>query len=223
MESVKNVLKRLPMFAVVANRYKALRLVFDMWLDRQRLKRAIRSSSTIQLIIGAGGTRQEGWIPTEQSQLDLLRPVTWERFFSKSTVAAMNAEHVWEHLSPHDGVTAAQTCFQFLRPGGRLRCAVPDGFHPDEEYIEYVRPGGTGEGSDDHKVLYTIDTFTAMFKSVGFEVVPLEFFDSNGNFYAIDWNPADGYISRSLRYDDRNRDKAYGYTSIIVDAIKPIQ
>ena len=45
-------------------------------------------------------------------------------------------------------------CYEFLRPGGRLRIAVPDGFHPEPGYIEYVRPGGTGIGADDHKVLY---------------------------------------------------------------------
>ena len=39
-------------------------------------------------------------------------------------------------------------------PGGNFRIAVPDGFHTDPSYIENVKPGGTGEGSEDHKNLF---------------------------------------------------------------------
>lgn len=34
-----------------------------------------------------------------------------------------------------------------LKPGGYVRVAVPDGFHPDPAYIEMGRPGGYGTGS----------------------------------------------------------------------------
>ena len=33
-----------------------------------------------------------------------------------------------------------------------IRIAVPDGFHADENYISIVKPGGTGEGAEDHKI-----------------------------------------------------------------------
>lgn len=36
------------------------------------------------------------------------------------------AEHVWEHLSLQDAHRAARNCYRHLRPGGRLRLAVPD-------------------------------------------------------------------------------------------------
>ncbi len=36
------------------------------------------------------------------------------------------AEHVWEHLSLSDAHVAARNCQRYLRPGGRLRLAVPD-------------------------------------------------------------------------------------------------
>lgn len=39
---------------------------------------------------------------------------------------AFVAEHVWEHLSLADAHRAAQNCHRYLRPGGRLRLAVPD-------------------------------------------------------------------------------------------------
>lgn len=41
-------------------------------------------------------------------------------------VDAFLAEHVWEHLSLEDAHRAARNCHEFLRPGGRLRLAVPD-------------------------------------------------------------------------------------------------
>lgn len=39
---------------------------------------------------------------------------------------AFLAEHVWEHLSLEDAHRATRNCYRFLRPGGRLRLAVPD-------------------------------------------------------------------------------------------------
>lgn len=41
-------------------------------------------------------------------------------------MSAFSAEHVWEHLSLHDAHRATRNCFRNLRPGGRLRLAVPD-------------------------------------------------------------------------------------------------
>jgi len=109
----------------------------------------------------------------------------------------------------------------FLKPGGYLRVAVPDGFHPDPEYVEWVRPGGTGPGSDDHKVLYTYATFRDLFEKIGFDVVLHEYFDESGQFHFTDWAPSDGMIERSKRYDSRNANGRLAYTSIILDAVKP--
>jgi predicted SAM-dependent methyltransferase len=127
---------------------------------------------------------------------------------------------VWEHLTEEDGARAARQCFEYLKPGGYLRVAVPDGFHPDETYIEYVRPGGTGAGADDHKVLYTHKTFAALFERAGFRVELLEYFDSSGEFHFVDWSPEAGTIVRSRRFDDRNAGGTLKYTSIILDAQK---
>lgn len=41
-------------------------------------------------------------------------------------VDAFVAEHVWEHLSLEDAHRATRNCQRHLRPGGRLRLAVPD-------------------------------------------------------------------------------------------------
>jgi len=47
-----------------------------------------------------------------------------------------------------------------------LRVAVPDGFHPNPGYIERVKPGGTGPGAGDHKILYTYRTLSAILSSL---------------------------------------------------------
>lgn len=142
------------------------------------------------------------------------------RYFQKDSVDRILGEHVWEHLTLEDGAVAAATCFTFLKKGGRLRVAVPDGFHPDENYIEFVKPGGLGAGADDHKVLYNYQTFSRIFEQAGFRVELLEYFDENGIFHAQNWDMSDGYIHRSIRYDSRNSDGKPVYTSLIIDAVK---
>ena len=120
-------------------------------------------------------------------------------------------------------VEIRKTCNQlYLKPGGVLRLAVPDGFNPSNEYIEYVRPGGTGPGADDHKVLYTYKSMKERLERAGFKINLLEYWDKNGKFHYTDWTDEGGRIRRSRRYDPRNQDGRLHYTSLIVDAIKPL-
>ena len=177
-------------------------------------------AAPIKLVIGAAGIYEPGWTPTEVEQLNLLKPEDWERSFQRNAIDAILAEHVWEHLSEADGRQAARQCYEYLKPGGYLRIAVPDGFHPDQGYIDYVKPGGHGAGADDHKVLYDHKSILPMFENVGFRVELLEYFDSEGHFHCVDWNPEDGKILRSRRFDERNADKPLSYTSLILDAKK---
>ncbi len=189
-------------------------------LGRHRLTKFSRRRKC-RIVVGASAHFPPGWVATEVEVLDLLAPDNWAAFFDDGTIDAILAEHTWEHLTQDEGVAAARTCFRFLRPGGYVRVAVPDGLHPDPDYLDHVRPGGTGAGADDHKMLYTYESLVALFKDVGFEVSLLEYFDEKGAFQANDWNPADGFVLRSRRYDPRNQDGQLAYTSIIIDAVKP--
>jgi predicted SAM-dependent methyltransferase len=187
----------------------------------RRLKREITVNPAPRIVVGSSGIFEPGWVPTDADYLDLLQPADWQHYFSGNPPAAILAEHVWEHLSPADGAMAAQTCYTFLRPGGYLRLAVPDGFNPDPDYHERVRPGGTGPGADDHKVLYTHETLRELLERVGFKVTVLEYHDAAGQFHHVDWDPAGGKIHRSRRFDERNQSGRLAYTSLIVDAHKP--
>ena len=192
------------------------------WLDAffHREPRPLLIGEAKRIVVGAGRTEFPGWFATDRATLDLLEREDFTRHWAPGTRTAFLAEHVWEHLSGEQGKAAAANCFEFLRPGGRLRLAVPDGLNPDPAYREYVRPGGTGPGADDHQVLYTAASLRALLESVGFTCTLLEYWDEAGKFHATDWDAAEGKIMRSRRFDPRNQDGKLGYTSLIVDAIK---
>lgn len=175
-----------------------------------------------RLVVGTSGQAARGWITTDISSLNLLDEADWRRRFREGSLDAILAEHVWEHLTFDQGRDAAARCARYLRPGGRLRLAVPDGLHPDPAYIEAVRPGGTGDGAEDHKVLYTYRTLTTLLQEVGLDVQLLEYFDEAGTFYAEPWRWEDGPVRRSARFDPRNTGGRLAYTSLIVDAARAL-
>jgi len=190
------------------------------WLKRLRVKSRIKKGS-IRLNLGAGGMVYPGWVSTDIDTLNLLNRDEWIALVQPGSVENMLSEHVWEHLTLSAGTVAARNCFEFLRPGGKMRLAVPDGFNPDKNYHEHVRPGGTGPGADDHKLLYNHATLSSVFQSAGFNIILLEYWDENGTFHAVDWDPAEGMIRRSKRFDSRNAGGVLKYTSLIIDAVKP--
>lgn len=198
---------------------KSIKRDLKIWYRRRKLKRAA-GRPEIKIVVGASNIYEKGWAATEVDFLNLLNEKDWQYFFQENSIQAILAEHVWEHLHPADGLLAARMCFKYLKSGGYLRVAVPDGYHPDKEYIEYVRPGGTGAGADDHKILYTESSFAKLFQEAGFQVRLLEWFDSNGKFHYQEWDTNDGMIWRSRRFDERNKDGQLKYTSLIIDAVK---
>lgn len=180
----------------------------------------LRSAGRVRVVIGASGLCPQGWIRTEQEYFDLLDLSQMSSLLKPGSVDMFLAEHVWEHLSPEDGLVAARNCWTLLGEKGRLRIAVPDALHPDPEYQEHVRIGGTGPGADDHKCLYSWRSLSQMLETAGFEVRLLEHWDDDGNFRKTDWNAEDGLVRRSARFDARNAGGVLRYTSLIVDAIK---
>ena len=185
-----------------------------------KLKSALRDRPNPTIVVGASGIFQDNWIPTDVNTLNLLKPNTWKLFFKENSVAAILAEHVWEHLTIQDGYIAAKTCYRYLKKDGYIRIAVPDGYHNKKEYIDYVKPGGIGAGADDHKVLYNYKSLSKIFRDAGFNVKLLEYFDEEGNFQFSDWDQKDGMIHRSMRFDERNTNNELNYTSLIIDAFK---
>ena len=62
----------------------------------------------MKVALGAGTQRWDGWIPTQQEELDLLKPATFAHFFGEARADAFLCEHVWEHLTVEQGRAAAR-------------------------------------------------------------------------------------------------------------------
>ncbi len=177
-----------------------------------------------RIVVGASGQKYPGWQSYRQEELDLLCPEQWAAEFVLGSLDAILAEHVWEHLDFEQGVTAARICHGFLRPGGYVRCAVPDGYYQSRWYQDMVQVGGPGPADHpaaDHRIVHTYKSLVPMFRQAGFRVELLEWCDAYGRFHYQHWDPTAGKIQRSLRFDTRNQDGCVGFASLIVDAVKP--
>ena len=179
----------------------------------------------MKLILGAGRTRYDGWTSTQETDLNVLDRSDFINRYQENSIDAMLAEHVWEHMTMEEGITAAKNCFDFLKPGGYLRTAVPDSNFKNKAYQNMVQVGGPGpidHPAYTHKIVYDYRIFRSVFETAGFVVELLEYCDENGDFHFTYWNDADGHIGRSFRYDTRNSGERLGMVSIIIDAKKPL-
>ncbi|HKQ53328.1 MAG TPA: hypothetical protein VJT74_13220 [Pyrinomonadaceae bacterium] len=185
----------------------------------ERLKLVVGAGPS-PVVVGAPATPYEGWILTDITELNALDAAQWRALFPEAGIDRILAEHVIEHWTEEQLRLFLQTVRPFLSARASLRVAVPDGFHPDASYIEMVRPGGTGRGSHDHKILYTHERLTALLTGAGWECDLLEYFDASGQFHMKPWDSTDGYVRRSALNDPRNQERPRSYTSLIAD-IRP--
>ena len=179
--SHRRFLKQMPVVRQLKRAVRKTRRAYYRRFGHLWLRRALAASSRKRIVIGAWSRYDSGWIPTQREFLDLLDPAGWERCFRPNSVDAILAEHVWEHVTETDGLAAARTCFRYLKPGGYLRVAVPDGLLPDEAYIDLVKadPGssprahGPDGNSANHKALYTYRSLRELFERAGFRELSL--------------------------------------------------
>ena len=179
-----------------------------------------RKNNVIKLIIGAGGTNYEGWLATDIHILNILQEDNWSKYFTHNEIDNILAEHVLEHLNEEQITLALKIIYQYLKPGGCFRIAVPDGFHKDKNYVDMIKPGGYGLGSDDHKVLCNYKMMKKILNDVGYKVELLEYWDETGIFHKNKLTQENGYIQRSSENDSRNTNGELNYTSLIIDAKK---
>jgi len=190
-------------------------------VERRRIRAEVRrfqqSGAAVKVIIGAGATRYSGWIATDLPAFDILKGGHWARLFPRRSIDRMLAEHVFEHLTAEQFAAFLGRARAYLKPSGRIRIAVPDGNHPDADYIARVRPGGSGPGAAEHKLLYTCAQMGALLRQSGYQYTLLEYFDAAGLFQRRPWEAQDGFIRRSAAHDRRNAAGELRYTSLIVD------
>ena len=178
----------------------------------------------IKVVIGAGEyNNNPGWLHTQEEELNLLDVNTWRDKFDENSITAILAEHIWEHLTYEEGIEAAKNCYRYLKPSSYIRCAVPDGYFPDETYQDIVKVGGPGpkeHPAASHKVVHNYKTLSKMFEAAGYKVNLLEYCDENGGFHQNEWDEKDGLIFRSKKFDPRNQGEKLVCPSLILDAIK---
>jgi predicted SAM-dependent methyltransferase len=128
--------------------------------------------------------------------------------------AIARCSHGWEHLTEQEGQKASEYCFSALKPGGYLRCAVPDRNFPNADYQKDVQIGGPGPADHpaaDHKIVYAHRLFVSVSGEVGFEVDLLESCDDQGRFHYNEWSFEQGKIYRSLLSDHPNKGGNLGF------------
>ena len=182
-----------------------------------KLRKEVSTASPLKVMLGAGPSQYAGWFQTDKDILDVTSPEDWSILFAPNSIDSLLSEHMLEHLSEDEARSALTDCYRYLKPKGLFRLAVPDGYRRDPAYVKEVSPPNDG-----HKMLYNIDSLTALLQSVGFATTPLEYFDAQERFHAIGWDQNDGMIRRSVRFDTQQAFQRDGlfYTSLIVDARK---
>ncbi|KOY88069.1 hypothetical protein AD998_05385 [bacterium 336/3] len=152
--------------------------------------------------------------------LDVTDEACYKKMLGNNKIYKILAEHVFEHLTTEQIKTALHFFYKYSTEDINIRIAVPDGFHTDNKYIEEVKIGGTGYGSDDHKQLFNYQTLGALFEEAGFKSFPVEYWDEQGIFHAGYKDDDKGMIRRSMLHDARNKDGKPHYTSLIMDFTK---
>lgn len=205
----------------MAKQFNQIKLAMKKLIFTTRFFLLFSKMRKIKFNVGSGGFNNDNqWYATDIDSLNITKNGDWLKLLLTLRIDNIMAEHVWEHLTETQTALANRNCYKYLKKKGRLRIAVPDGFHPDKEYIEHVRPGGIGAGADDHQILYTYLSLKEKLETAGFQVQLLEYWDEFGEFHFVDWTDEGGHIVRSRRYDERNKSGILSYTSLIVDAIK---
>jgi len=184
---------------------------------RRKASQLHRRGEMLKVVIGAGGILTEGWLVTDISVLNALELVDWLVAFPRASIDRILAEHVVEHWTQEELRRFLRIVRSFLSADGFVRVAVPDGFHPELSYRELVRPGGTGEGADGHKVFYDYLSLTDLVSQEHYCYRLLEHFDEKGQFHRSPYKIEDGPVRRSAEHDPRNRTCPLSYTSLILD------
>ena len=177
----------------------------------------LRLAKEIKIDVGAGSTKYKDWFNTDIDTLDVTNEEDFKKYFSRKKIKNILAEHVLEHLFDNDLNLMIMNFLKYSDDNINIRIAVPDGFHSNINYINRVKPGGTGEGAHDHKHLFNYRTLSELFEKQGFKADLVEYWDEKGNFHSKYKNDEKGYITRSLINDERNQDGKPNYTSLIID------
>lgn len=171
--------------------------ITSRWKIKRQIQSAAKKGNKIKIILGSGGTTYDGWIATDLPHFNIIKRADWEYFFSKNKIDNLLAEHVLEHLTEEEVNIVIYNAYEYLKPGGIFRIAVPDGFNPDPKYIDDVSPTGKTGSYHGHKSLWNYKTFEQLATNKNFSVLINEYYDETGNYFLKDFTDENGFISRT--------------------------
>lgn len=127
----------------------------------------------VKLNIGAGGVDLPGYIPIDRKLGLEAYPLEG---VEDGTVDEIRASHVLEHFATGEVYAVLKHWFDKLKPGGRLRLAVPDFQHIAARYLDAPGDrkmclayafGGQTDDNDFHRAGFDYATLRGLMKYVG--------------------------------------------------------
>jgi predicted SAM-dependent methyltransferase len=186
-------------------------------LGRLKIKKQIKKQSLkgkLKIVLGAHTDIYEGWISTDLPHFNILKQDDWEYFFNGLKIDNLLIEHVLEHFTKDEVEYVLTQVNKYLKSGGNLRIAVPDGYHPDTDYKKLIIPPADG-----HQSVWNIDSLQKLLSAKGFNTDALEFYSEKGIFSGRVFDFTNGTITRS-RHKGFKSESHPDYSSLIVDAYK---
>ena len=208
------------MFKYLKKPIKLIYLYILRVRDNIRFHYYLKKHSNLNIIIGSSSTEYKGWFSSEKYFLDICQENDFQRILKGRKINKILAEHVLEHLTEEELLKALNNFYHYSSENVNIRIAVPDGNHPNTDYIQSVKPDENGLMAHGHKILLNYITLCNAFHAQGFDAKLLEYWDDNERFYSIYRNDENGFIQRSLLNDSRNSDEITKYTSLIADFFK---
>jgi hypothetical protein len=121
---------------------------------------------SVKLNIGAGPTRLEGFIPIDRK----LGTEAYPLQYADESVDEIRASHILEHFSFADAQAALREWTRVLKPGGRIRIAVPDlnaASKADPDEWPFIVMGGQLDADDFHRSAWNETRLRANMEMVG--------------------------------------------------------
>jgi len=146
-------------------------------LQPRKLRTYLASTDRMRVMIGAGPSKQHGWLPTDltPSRPDVMFLDARKKLpFQDACVDLIHTEHMIEHIDFDDGQRFLAECARILKPGGRIRISTPDfdrvlalAQHPDPRVGSLIRAANARNQVDPEKLDDPIFAVNRLFSGHG--------------------------------------------------------
>ncbi len=186
----------------------------------------------LKLHLGCGRRLIHGFVNVDalaSVKPDLVEDVFKLPSFAANSVDLIYACHVAEHATRATYMTVLRRWFEVLKPGGKLRLAVPDLRAAMKWYLEHgnlreimgLLYGGQSDKYDHHGVGFDESTLQADLRAVGFTNVHRYDWRETNHFYVDDYSNS---MLPECRYFTRRNDGPFRahMVSLNLEATKPL-